>query len=106
MTDLLAVVTLHRTWSVFKDSGCPGFTSNVEVSVGQEPPRVSAFGEVNDHGPIWLRGLFGTKPFDLGDSRVIFLAHGFSCSCQDVMVLIQYRSPLDTVDLDRVELIP
>ena len=44
VTNLLAVVALHRSWPIFKDAGCPGFSSNVEVPLGQEPPRVSAFG--------------------------------------------------------------
>ncbi|KAJ5494160.1 hypothetical protein N7463_010247 [Penicillium fimorum] len=106
VTNLLAVITLHRSWPIFKDAGCPGLPSNVEVSVGQEPPRVGASSEVHDHRAIWLRGFLAAKPRHLGDRSFVFFTQCYGCTSQNGTVVIQHRSPLDAVDLDRVELVP
>lgn len=49
MANLLAIVALRRSWSVFEDTGHARFSPGVKEPVSQEPPCISAFGEVNDH---------------------------------------------------------
>jgi hypothetical protein len=44
ITNLLVIIALYRLWSIFEDTDCPGFASNIEVSVGQKPLYISAFG--------------------------------------------------------------
>ena len=49
MPNLLAIVALHRSGSVFKGAGHAGFSPSVKEPVGQEPPCITAFGQINDH---------------------------------------------------------
>ena len=49
MANLLAVVALHRSWSMFKDAGHAGFPSSVKEPLGQESSGITTFDEVDDH---------------------------------------------------------
>ena len=49
MANLLAVVALRRSWSVFEDAGHPRFSPSVKEPLSQEPSGITAFGEVDDH---------------------------------------------------------
>ena len=44
MANLLAIVALRRSWSIFKDTGYARFSPSVEEPVRQEPSCFSAFG--------------------------------------------------------------
>lgn len=44
MANLLTVVALYRSWSIFKGTGYARFSPGVEEPVGQESLCVSAFG--------------------------------------------------------------
>lgn len=49
VAQLLAIVALCRSWSIFKGASHARFSPGVKEPVSQEPPCISAFGEVNDH---------------------------------------------------------
>ena len=49
MSDLLAVVALCRSWSMFKGAGYARFSPSVEEPLGQEPSCIGAFGQVHHH---------------------------------------------------------
>jgi hypothetical protein len=49
VANLLAAVALHRSWSIFEGAGHTRLSSSVKEPVGQEPPCVRTFGQVNDH---------------------------------------------------------
>jgi hypothetical protein len=55
VANFLAVVALHRPWSIFKSAGHARFSPSVKEPVCQEPPCVSDFGQIHDRRPIWLR---------------------------------------------------
>jgi hypothetical protein len=49
MSDLLAVVALCRSWSIYKGAGYARFAASVEEPLGQEPSCIGAFGQVHHH---------------------------------------------------------
>jgi hypothetical protein len=44
VANILAIVALHRSWSIFKDAGHARFSPSVKKSIGQQPLCIGAFG--------------------------------------------------------------
>jgi hypothetical protein len=49
IANLLVIVVLYRSWSIFKDASYARFPPSVKESIGQEPPYIRAFSKVYDY---------------------------------------------------------
>ncbi|OQE09724.1 hypothetical protein PENFLA_c099G08040 [Penicillium flavigenum] len=96
MSNLLTIVTLRRSWAMFKGASHAGFSPGVEEPVGQEPPRISASG---------LCAFLSAEPRDLSNGDFVLLAEGRCGSSSDLIFFVQNYSLVDAVDFDRVELV-
>jgi hypothetical protein len=88
VSNFLAIVALHRSRSILEGTGHARFPPSVKEPVSQEPPCVSAFSQIHDHGPICLCAVLSTKPCNLSHSNFILLAEGCHGFGSDLVFLI------------------
>ncbi|KAJ6118773.1 hypothetical protein N7471_013393 [Penicillium samsonianum] len=105
MSNLLTIVTLHRSWAIFKGASHAGFSPGVEEPVGQEPPCISASGYVNNHRPVGLCAFLSAEPRNLSNGDFVLLAEGRCGSSSDLIFFVQNYSLVDAIDFDRVQLV-
>lgn len=105
MSNFLAIIVLYRPRSILKGTGYPRFSASIKEPIGQEPPYVRAFSQVNSHRPIYLRTILSTKLYNLSHSGFVLLAKGCRSLGSDLVFFIQYGGLINAINFNRVELV-